>query len=72
MDTVERPFSRLMAPLPDKGCGSDETSIVTMVAYSINNLEPTLGLSKGCAIVRAPFIIQLSEGARKYTDKRIA
>jgi fructose-bisphosphate aldolase class II len=34
-------------------------------AYNINNLEQTLGLFKGCIDSRAPFIIQLSKGARK-------
>ena len=38
-------------------------------AYNINNLEQTLGLFKGCIDSRAPFIIQLSKGARKYADK---
>lgn len=40
-------------------------------AYNINNLEQTLGLFKGCADSKAPFIIQLSKGARKYADKRM-
>src|SRR5580692_2315713 len=38
-------------------------------AYNINNLEQTLGLFQGCIDSRAPFIIQLSKGARKYADK---
>ena len=38
-------------------------------AYNINNLEQTLGLFKGCIESQAPFIIQLSKGARKYADK---
>ena len=37
-------------------------------AYNINNLEQTLGLFKGCIESQAPFIIQLSKGARKYAD----
>lgn len=40
-------------------------------AYNINNLEQTLGLFQGCVSSQAPFIIQLSKGARKYADKRM-
>jgi len=40
-------------------------------AYNINNLEQTMGLFQGCIASKAPFIIQLSKGARKYTDKRM-
>jgi fructose-bisphosphate aldolase class II len=40
-------------------------------AYNINNAEQTMGLFRGCMDSRAPFIIQISKGARKYTDKRI-
>jgi fructose-bisphosphate aldolase, class II len=39
-------------------------------AYNINNLEQTVGLFKGNVQSKAPFIIQLSKGARKFTDKR--
>jgi len=39
-------------------------------AYNINNLEQTVGLFKGNIASQAPFIIQLSKGARKYSDKR--
>jgi fructose-bisphosphate aldolase class II len=39
-------------------------------AYNINNLEQTAGLFRGHAQSKAPFIIQISRGARKYTDKR--
>ena len=51
-------------------------------AYNINNLEQTVGLFRGNlgqknsndepidARRSAPFIIQLSRGARGYTDKR--
>ena len=39
-------------------------------AYNINNLEQTVGLFKGCIASKAPFIIQISRGARKYSDKR--
>jgi fructose-bisphosphate aldolase class II len=38
-------------------------------AYNINNLEQTMGLFKGNLDSRAPFIIQLSKGARSYTHK---
>ena len=40
-------------------------------AYNINNLEQTMGLFRGCIQSKAPFIIQLSKGARKYADKRM-
>jgi fructose-bisphosphate aldolase class II len=40
-------------------------------AYNINNAEQTMGLFKGCVAAKAPFIIQLSKGARGYTDKRM-
>ena len=39
-------------------------------AFNINNLEQTVGLFKGNVQSKAPFIIQLSKGARKYSDKR--
>src|SRR3989337_1624861 len=51
-------------------------------AYNINNLEQTIGLFRGNVgkhesntapsdtSASAPFIIQLSRGARSYTDKR--
>ncbi len=39
-------------------------------AYNINNMEQLLGLFGGNVQSRAPFIIQLSKGARKYADKR--
>src|SRR3989337_2087299 len=51
-------------------------------AYNINNLEQTVGLFRGNlgkvktneepidTAKSAPFIIQLSRGARSYTDKR--
>lgn len=51
-------------------------------AYNINNLEQTIGLFRGClgktasneepadAKKSAPFIIQISRGARSYSDKR--
>ncbi len=39
-------------------------------AYNINNLEQATGLFKGNVMSKAPFIIQISKGARKYTDKR--
>ena len=40
-------------------------------AYNINNAEQAMGLFKGCLTSQAPFIIQISKGARKYTDKRM-
>jgi len=38
-------------------------------AYNINNLEQCMGLFRGCIDSQAPFIIQISQGARKYTHK---
>ena len=38
-------------------------------AYNINNLEQAMGLFRGCLDSQAPFIIQISKGARSYTDK---
>jgi len=40
-------------------------------AYNINNLEQTMGLFKGNVDSKAPFIVQLSKGARAYTHKRM-
>ena len=40
-------------------------------AYNINNLEQTMGLFRGCIDSQAPFIIQISKGARSYTDKEM-
>ncbi len=40
-------------------------------AYNNNNAEQAMGLFKGCITSQAPFIIQISKGARKYTDKRM-
>lgn len=40
-------------------------------AYNINNLEQTMGLFRGCIESQAPFIIQISKGARSYSDKRM-
>src|SRR5947209_742823 len=40
-------------------------------AYNINNAEQAMGLFKGCSQSQAPFIIQISKGARKYTDKKM-
>ena len=38
-------------------------------AYNINNLEQTMGLFRGTLDSQAPFIIQISKGARSYTHK---
>ncbi len=38
-------------------------------AYNINNLEQTMGLFRGNVESKAPFIIQISKGARSYTHK---
>jgi len=40
-------------------------------AYNINNLEQIMGLFKGSLDSNAPFIIQISRGARNYTDKQM-
>jgi fructose-bisphosphate aldolase class II len=40
-------------------------------AYNINNAEQTIGLFRGHVQSQAPFIIQISRGARAYTDKRV-
>lgn len=40
-------------------------------AYNINNLEQAMGLFRGNIESKAPFIIQISRGARSYTDKRM-
>lgn len=40
-------------------------------AYNINNLEQAMGLFRGNLASKAPFIIQISRGARSYTDKRM-
>jgi fructose-bisphosphate aldolase, class II len=40
-------------------------------AYNINNLEQTMGLFQGCVDSKAPFIIQISKGARSYTHKKM-
>lgn len=40
-------------------------------AYNINNLEQTMGLFRGNVDSKAPFIVQISKGARSYTDKRM-
>src|SRR4029077_20275488 len=40
-------------------------------AYNINNMEQLLELFRGNVQSRAPFIIQLSKGARQYADKRM-
>ncbi len=38
-------------------------------AYNINNMEQTMGLFRGNVDSNAPFIIQISKGARSYSDK---
>ncbi|NLN78750.1 MAG: ketose-bisphosphate aldolase [Armatimonadetes bacterium] len=38
-------------------------------AYNINNAEQTMGLFQGNLESKAPFIIQISKGARSYTNK---
>jgi fructose-bisphosphate aldolase class II len=40
-------------------------------AYNINNLEQAMGLFRGCVESEAPFIIQISKGARSYTHKKM-
>jgi fructose-bisphosphate aldolase, class II len=40
-------------------------------AFNINNMEQALGLFEGHARARAPFIVQLSKGARKYAGVKM-
>lgn len=40
-------------------------------AYNINNMEQALGLFEGHREARAPFIIQISRGARDYANPRM-
>jgi fructose-bisphosphate aldolase, class II len=40
-------------------------------AYNINNLEQTMGLFRGNMDSKAPFIIQISKGARSFTHKKM-
>jgi fructose-bisphosphate aldolase class II len=40
-------------------------------AYNINNAEQVMGLFRGNIQSEAPFILQISRGARRYTDKRL-
>lgn len=40
-------------------------------AYNINNLEQAMGLFRGNLESQAPFIIQISKGARSYTHKKM-
>jgi fructose-bisphosphate aldolase class II len=40
-------------------------------AYNINNTEQVMGLFRGNVDSQAPFIIQISRGARAYSDKRM-
>ena len=39
--------------------------------YNINNAEQVMSLFRGNIDSKAPFIVQLSKGARAYTDKRM-
>ncbi|HSM56818.1 MAG TPA: class II fructose-bisphosphate aldolase, partial [Candidatus Sulfomarinibacteraceae bacterium] len=40
-------------------------------AYNINNMEQALGLFEGHREAQAPFIIQISRGARDYANPRM-
>ncbi len=40
-------------------------------AYNINNAEQVMGLFRGNVQSQAPFVIQISRGARAYTDKQL-
>ncbi|MBN1154165.1 class II fructose-bisphosphate aldolase [candidate division KSB1 bacterium] len=40
-------------------------------AYNINNMEQTLGLFRGNIQSKAPFIVQISKGARKYAEVKM-
>ncbi len=37
-------------------------------AYNVNNAEQIVGLFRGCIDSKAPFIVQISKGARAYTS----
>src|SRR5271169_44255 len=76
--------NRLAARILQRKCPRSQLMIVTTAqlfkhaygnyavgAYNINNAEQAMGLFKGCLQSQAPFIIQISKGARKYTDKRM-
>jgi len=39
--------------------------------YNINNAEQVMGLFQGNIDSQAPFILQISRGARRYTDKQL-
>lgn len=39
--------------------------------YNINNAEQTMGLFRGNIESKAPFIVQISKGARSYTHKKM-
>lgn len=40
-------------------------------AYNINNMEQAIGLFEGHAIAKAPFIVQISRGARDYAGVKM-
>jgi fructose-bisphosphate aldolase class II len=40
-------------------------------AYNVNNMEQVLGLFEGHQRARAPFIVQISRGARRYAGPRM-
>jgi fructose-bisphosphate aldolase class II len=40
-------------------------------AYNINNMEQALGLFQGNAQSKAPFIVQISKGSRKYANVKM-
>jgi len=39
-----------------------------VAAYNVNNLELAKAVAEGCLESRAPFVFQISRGARKYAD----
>src|SRR5688500_947403 len=38
-------------------------------AFNINNMETIVGVFQGCLDSKAPFIMQISRGARSYANK---
>ena len=40
-------------------------------AYNINNMEQALGLFQGNLQSKAPFIVQISRGSRKYANVKM-
>jgi fructose-bisphosphate aldolase class II len=57
--------------VPTKGLFKVAYGKFAIGAYNINNLEQCMGLFRGNLDSQAPFIIQISKGARGYTHKKM-